>query len=334
MEEFIKKEKPIIEKEEREKIKKNHRERTEKEERERLEMEEGERERERKEKEEREREERKRKEREREKKEKPKINSQSKSDEELEFEIIERKRKEEMQNSKEFYDMILNFSNFEQLKQNGWEISWGDNEAKKKYNNCLEKNNVIIGVLGNKNRGKSFLLGKIIKKENYFNKSGYLITTIGISANFPVLDDKDKTYIITLDTAGKDNPLLESSNLFNNSDSQIEKEKDERIKNKARDQRVSEIVLSDFIIDKSDVLITVIEQLSFAEQDMLKNLINQLKAKSNNRDYPQILLVIHNLMNFRNIDNINYFIKNILNIIYEIIYHDYMKIIELNNKNE
>ena len=45
---------------------------------------------------------------------------------------------------------------------------------------------------------------------------------------------------------------------------------------------------------------------------MLKNLINQLKAKSNNRDYPHILLVIHNLLNFRNIENINYFIKNAL----------------------
>ena len=59
--------------------------------------------------------------------------------------------------------MVLNFSNFGQLKKNGWEIVWGDkNEAEKKYNNCLEKNNVIIGVIGNKNRGKSFLLGRII----------------------------------------------------------------------------------------------------------------------------------------------------------------------------
>jgi hypothetical protein len=144
------------------------------------------------------------------------------------------------------------------------------------------------------------------------NKSGYLVSTIGISVNFPVLDDKDKAHIITLDTAGKDNPLLESSNSFNNSDSQFGKEKEEKIKNIARDQRVSEIVLSDFIIDKSDVLIAVLEQLSFVEQDMLKNLTNQLKSKSNYREYPQKLLVIHNLMNFRNIDDINDFIKKTL----------------------
>lgn len=38
-------------------------------------------------------------------------------------------------------------------------------------------------------------------------------------------------------------------------------------------QKVSEIVPSDFIIKESDVLITVLEQLSFAEQDMLVKMI-------------------------------------------------------------
>ena len=48
----------------------------------------------------------------------------------------------------------------------------------------------------------------------------------------------------------------------------------------ARDQKVSEYVLSDFIIEQSDVIIAVLEQLSFIEQDMLKNLIYQLKEKN------------------------------------------------------
>jgi hypothetical protein len=38
-------------------------------------------------------------------------------------------------------------------------------------------------------------------------------------------------------------------------------------------QKVSEIVPSDFIIKESDVLITVLEQLSFAEQDMRVKMI-------------------------------------------------------------
>ena len=91
-------------------------------------------------------------------------------------------------------------------------------------------------------------------------------------------------------------------------------EKNEEIKNIARDQRVSEIVLSDYIIQESDVLITVIEQLSFAEQEMLKNLINQLKSKrvDANSVHAKKLLVIHNLMNFRDINTINNFIETTL----------------------
>ena len=233
--------------------------------------------------------------------------------------IIEKKKQEEIEKSKKFYDMILDFSKFEQLKQNGWEIIWPEDEAQdkgqSKYTRCKENKNIVVGILGNKNRGKSFLLGRIIGKTNYTNKSGFLVTTQGISANFPLLDDN--TNIITLDTAGKDNPLLDSSNFIKNSHSSStlkDKSKTEYIKNIARDQRVSEIVLSDFIIKESDVLITVLEQLSFAEQDMLKNLINQLKSKKMeaNSIREKKLLVIHNLMNFTNIETIDNFIQNTL----------------------
>ena len=235
------------------------------------------------------------------------------------YKIIGKKKQEEIEKSKNFYDMILDFSNFEQLKQNGWEIKWPEDEVQdkgqSKYNHCKENNNIVVGILGNKNRGKSFLLGRIIGKDNFINKSGFLVTTQGISANFPLLDDN--TNIITLDTAGKDNPLLDSSNFIKKSDSNSnikDKSKTEYIKNIVRDQRVSEIVLSDFIIKESDVLITVLEQLSFAEQDMLKNLINQLKSKKTeaNSIKEKKLLVIHNLMNFTNIKTINNFIENTL----------------------
>ena len=228
-----------------------------------------------------------------------------------EYEIIQRMRKEELENSKEFYDMVLDFSNFEQLKKEGWKINFSQ-EGEQKYNKSKNKKNIIVGIIGNKNRGKSFLLGKIIGKKEFTNKSGFLITTHGISANFPLIDENDKINIITLDTAGKDNPLLDASNMKESVKSLTEK--NEEIKNIARDQRVSEIVLSDYIIQESDVLITVIEQLSFAEQEMLKNLINQLKSKrvDANSVHAKKLLVIHNLMNFRNVRIINNFIEKTL----------------------
>jgi hypothetical protein len=140
--------------------------------------------------------------------------------------------------------------------------------------------------------------------------NGFLVTTLGISCIFPTIANKN---FVTLDTAGRDNPLLQSA-FF------TETNKNELIKNIARDQKVTEIALNDFIIQESNVLITVVEQLSFAEQDMLKNLINQIKEcqnkithNSNHKNSsPKRLIVIHNLMNISKIEDINEFIKTTL----------------------
>ena len=218
--------------------------------------------------------------------------------------IIEEKKFKEKNESIKFYDMVLDFSSFEQLRKEGWIASFSE-KGKEKYDKCINENNITIGIIGNKNRGKSYLLGRIIGKNNYQNPNGFLITTQGISANFPILEDTDQVFI-TLDTAGKDNPLLESP-IFN------DKEKDkEFIKAIARDQKVTEIVLADFIIQESDILITVLEQLSFAEQDMLKNLLNQLKEKKIEGIGKRKLIVIHNLMNITSVEGIKKFIENIL----------------------
>ena len=218
--------------------------------------------------------------------------------------IIEEKKSQEKKESIKFYDMVIDFSSFEQLKNEGW-VALFSEKGKDKYEKCKKENNITIGIIGNKNRGKSFLLGRIIGKKNYQNPNGFLITTQGISANFPILEDTDQVFI-TLDTAGKDNPLLESP-IFN------DKEKDkEFIKKIARDQKVTEIVLADFIIQESDILITVLEQLSFAEQDMLKNLLNQLKEKKIEGINRRKLIVIHNLMNISEVEGIQSFISNIL----------------------
>ena len=207
-------------------------------------------------------------------------------------------------NSENFYDMVLNFSSFEQLKEKGEKdkLGWYPEffgEGKKRYEECISVDTVTIGIVGNKNRGKSFLLGRIIGKPL---RAGFFVNTIGISALFPNIEKKA---FITLDTAGKDNPLLEQ-NVFNNI------KENEQIRRMARDQKVSEYVLSDFIIEQSDVIIAVLEQLSFIEQDMLKNLIYQLKEKNIKGIRKKKLIVIHNLMNITEIEGIEKFKNDIL----------------------
>ena len=199
----------------------------------------------------------------------------------------------------EKYDMILNFYSFLQLKNDGWTCYFTPS-GKEKYDKCINNFNIVIGILGMKNRGKSYLLGRIMKNEDYKPPSGFLITTYGISCNFPMIE-ANGSYFITIDTAGRDSPLLQN-NLF----------KDNNIKDFIRDQAITEIVLSDFIIQESNILITVLEQLSFEEQEMLKTLIERLKKKEAKGIQKRRLIVIHNLMNITNVNDIYNFVNDVI----------------------
>ena len=175
------------------------------------------------------------------------------------------------------------------------------------------KENNVIGIIGNKNRGKSYILGRLINEGKNINKiSGFNITTFGISINFPSLEDyKNNTNIISLDIAGKENPVLNSNNC-----EEIFKDKNlkynDMINILLNDQKICENILSDFIILKSNCLIVVIEQLSFIEQKMLKELIQNIE--NNNQKFHNLkkLLIIHNLMNLNTKKDVEFYIKNFL----------------------
>ena len=239
--------------------------------------------------------------------EKARIEKEKRDEEKKIFEEEEKKKNREAQ---DFYDLVLDFNSFEQLKKDGWNANF-TRMGKKKFDKCISENefNIVIGVVGNKNRGKSYLLGRIMQMDEYKNPHGFLVTTSGISCIFPRLDNTDNTFI-TLDSAGRDNPLLQNA-FFE------EKDKNELIRNIARDQKVTEIALNDFIIQESDVLITVLEQLSFNEQEMLKNLINQItlygiKHMKKFRCNGKRLIVIHNLIDISTLDGINKFVDDVL----------------------
>ena len=230
-------------------------------------------------------------------------------DEQKRLEEEERKKQNDLEN---FYDLILHFNSFEQLKKEGWKACF-TKLGKERYDKCINENNIVIGIIGNKNRGKSYLLGRIMKMKDDFNPNGFLLTTLGISCMFPSIANKN---FVILDTAGMDNPLIQ--NIFFD---ELEKKtkKNELIKNVIRDQKVTEIALNEFIIQESNVIIAVVEQLSLAEQDMLKNLLNTLKKyqrkKANSKDpntWPKRLIVIHNLMNLSSEESIYKFIEETL----------------------
>jgi hypothetical protein len=201
------------------------------------------------------------------------------------------------------YDLVLQINSIDQLEKVGWPVEFGE-KGKEKYEKLKNENCVIIGVSGNKNRGKSFLLNKI---SGFEVKSGHLDTTEGISANFPDFRDEEegKKNIIILDTAGQENPLVREGD--NSGSEELNKmQLDDKIREIARDQLVCEYILSEFILEKATVIILVLEQLSYAEQMMLKNITQQLNDKKKK------LLVIHNLMNLNTVKEIEGFIENTL----------------------
>ena len=201
------------------------------------------------------------------------------------------------------YDLVLQINSIDQLEKGGWPVKFSE-KGKEKYKKLKNENCVIIGVAGNKNRGKSFLLKRI---SEYEVKSGHLVTTEGISANFPDFKDEEegKRNIIILDTAGQENPLVREGD--NSGSEELNKmQLDDKIREIARDQLVCEYILSEFILEKATVIILVLEQLSYAEQMMLKNITQQLNDKKKK------LLVIHNLMNLNTVKEIEGFIENTL----------------------
>ena len=95
-----------------------------------------------------------------------------------------------------------------------------DDEGKNKYNKYKNKELMSIGVIGNRNKGKSFLLSKISKIPLI---SGESIQTEGLSIKYPdTIKFKNRNFIL-LDSAGLENPVLTENNI---EEIQIEKKEE------------------------------------------------------------------------------------------------------------
>ena len=186
----------------------------------------------------------------------------------------------------EFYDIIINIDSFENLKyyNKGWKIEMSEEGQAKyeKYANKNESKNHIklnrIGILGESGVGKTYILGKIINKENLIK---YHIPTKGISVIYPQSEEEP---FICIDSQGSEEPIIDinDSNIMN---SLIEKEREKKVKEYATDKKFTEIFIQDFIIKKSNIFIVVVDQLNFSEQ----KLINRLKKENFEKLY-----IIHN----------------------------------------
>ena len=238
--------------------------------------------------------------------------------------------------SAQFYDIIIDINSIKNINKEGWKIIFGE-KGEDKYKEHKDKELITIGVLGNNNKGKSFLLTKISQIDL---PTGTNINTKGLSVKYPDLDEFSRREIILLDSAGLEMPVLKKDNnnnkikkeneneipkkndneIIESNDKKVEKNKECKQKNEneqqnkefkenARDKIVTELFLENFIIEVSDILLIVVGKLTYSEQ----LLINKIKEESKKKNKATIF-IIHNLQEFRTVEQVeNYITKCLLN---------------------
>ena len=95
---------------------------------------------------------------------------------------------EENLDIKKYYDIIINIDSISKLFKEGWDIIFSE-EGKKNYEIIRFKYSTVVGVIGLKNIGKTYISQKIFE-----NKLPHGVSTKGINILFP----KNMNYIMRM----------------------------------------------------------------------------------------------------------------------------------------
>jgi hypothetical protein len=106
-----------------------------------------------------------------------------------------------------YYDIIIDIDSLTKLFKKGWDILYTE-KGDKNYESKKVNNLTVVAVIGNKNKGKSYILQKISGNKLPL---GYSVTTKGISILYPKNLNQN---IILLDSAGFEVPLLEIPGVY------------------------------------------------------------------------------------------------------------------------
>ena len=217
-------------------------------------------------------------------------------------------------NDKETYDIVISISSIIGLSKEGWIIKYP--KKKEEYLRKSKKKTIIIGVVGNGNKGKSFVLGKL---SDYDVPQGFTIRTEGLSIRY---GEKDDHCIAILDSAGQETPLLNIDNKLQetpllNMDNKVkvfnipkERNNTEKDENNAfekclRDKLITETFIQQFIINTSHILVLVVGLITLNEQKILERVKQSLSSD-------KYLFVIHNLQNFVTKEQVEGYIEGTL----------------------
>ena len=211
----------------------------------------------------------------------------------------------------EFYDVVVNIQSIKDITK-GWNIKL--NKRIRNYedfiNNKENKKVLKIGILGNSNRGKSFILSKL---SHIALPLGMSIKTEGLSIKYPDLVEYKNRKIALLDSAGFETPVIrmnknENGKKDKNKNIDPEEEEGDYFAEKSREKLMTELFLQNYIIHNSDIIIVVVGLLTYSEQKLINKIKYELKSAKLNKT----LYVIHNLMTYTMIEQVEAYIKDIL----------------------
>ena len=211
------------------------------------------------------------------------------------------------------YDIVCNIDSIKNIS-NGWQFKFNE-KGYKTYTLRKDKSACTVAVVGNANKGKSFILQKLA---GFQFPSGFSVKTEGLSLKYP---KNDNLNFILFDTAGLETPLIKETfydlesdfkkkmkELQNNSESKDISEdeiKDSLIESYARDKTTTEFFLQSFVTNNANVLILIMNQMTSTDQILLNKVKKQCKKDGT-------LFVIHNLATFVNIQQCEDYIESIL----------------------
>ena len=222
------------------------------------------------------------------------------------------------------YDAIFKCESIRNLFEKGWSFF-----STEKFDKRMEENDEFCPMcfLGETNKGKTFIINLLTNKNL---ESGSEYKTEGISCKFSdfeysnndINESNEPEKFLLFDSAGKSEPLLVEPN----ERTKIKDDLKRVVESKYRDLRISEEFLKNLLINNSQIIIVVVNQLTLAEQIFLYELKNQ-------QNFDQ-LFIIHNLFNFEKKEDIEDYIDNtIVRSIYFDMSKDYFPVDSKNKNN-
>ena len=125
-----------------------------------------------------------------------------------------------------------------------------------------------------------------------------------MSIKYPDLEKFKDRKIVLLDSAGLETPVLNLKKSDNFPDDKI----NELFREKSREKLITELFLQNYIINNSDVLITVVGILTYSEQKLLMKIKKEIERSKINTP----LFIIHNLITFTSVQQVQEYINDFL----------------------